>query len=220
MSSATQLSGRAKRAGGQPISRLMTLALADPTLISLAAGFVDQQTLPVEITRRAMEQVLAEPAAARAALQYGTTLGDARLRQLVLDRLRRADGDPESERNLSIGQVVLTAGSNQLLHLVADALSDPGDVVFCATPTYFVFLGVLDNLGARAWGIASDAEGMIPAAVDEQLRQFERRGELARVKAIYVTSYFDNPTSVTLSAARRAELVELAERWCALRGFT
>ena len=72
---------------------------------------------------------------------------------------------------------------------------------------------MLDNLGARAWGIASDAEGIIPAAVDEQLRHFERRGELDRVKAIYVTSYFDNPTSVTLSAPRRAELVELAERW-------
>ena len=36
---------------------------------------------------------------------------------------------------------------------------------------------------------------------------------MARVKAIYVTSYFDNPTSVTLSAPRRAELVKLAERW-------
>ena len=120
MFSATQLSGRAKCAGGQPISRLMTLALADPTLISLAAGFVDQQTLPVEITGRAMEQVLSEPAEARAALQYGTTLGDARLRQLVLDRLRHADGNPESECNLSIDQVVLTAGSNQLLYLVAE----------------------------------------------------------------------------------------------------
>jgi 2-aminoadipate transaminase len=213
MFSATQLSGRAKRAGGQPISRLMTLALADPTLISLAAGFVDQQTLPVEIMGRAMEQVLSDPAEARAALQYGTTLGDARLRQLVLDRLRHADGNPESERKLSIDQVVLTAGSNQLLYLVADALLDPGDIVFCATPTYFVFLGVLDNLSARAWGIATDAEGIIPAAIDEQLRHLERRGELARVKAIYVTSYFDNPTSITLSASRRLELVNLVERW-------
>jgi len=213
MFSATQLSGRAKRAGGQPISRLMTLALADPTLISLAAGFVDQQTLPVEITAQAMEQVLSDPAEARATLQYGTTLGDARLRQQVLDRLRHADGNPEAERKLSIDQVVLTAGSNQLLYLVADALLDPGDIVLCATPTYFVFLGVLDNLSARAWGIATDAEGIIPAAIDEQLRHLERRGELGRVKAIYVTSYFDNPTSVTLSAPRRAELVKLVERW-------
>jgi 2-aminoadipate transaminase len=213
MFSETHLSTRAQRAAGQPISQLMTLALADPSLISLAAGFVDQQTLPVEITRQAAEQVLAQPAAARAALQYGTTLGDANLRQAVLDRLRHADGDPESLRKLSIDQVVLTAGSNQLLHLVADALLDPGDIVFCATPTYFVFLGVLGNLGARAWGIASDADGIIPEAVEEQLRYFERQGQLGRVKAIYVTTYFDNPTSVTLSAARRAKLVELAERW-------
>ena len=95
-------------------------------------------------------------------MQYGTTLGDARLRQLVLDRLRHADGNPESERNLSIDQVVLTAGSNQLLYLVAEALLDPGDIVFCATPTYFVFLGVLDNLSAGRGALPPMPKGSFP----------------------------------------------------------
>ncbi|HTU26670.1 MAG TPA: PLP-dependent aminotransferase family protein, partial [Pirellulales bacterium] len=213
MFSATQLSCRAKRASGQPISRLMSLALNDPTLISLAAGFVDQQTLPVEITARAMEQVLSDATDARAALQYGTTMGNVRLREQVLDRLRQADGNPETERSLSVDQVILTAGSNQLLYLVADALLEPGDIVFCATPTYFVFLGILDNLSARPWGVASDAEGIIPKAIDDQMRALERRGDLGRVKAVYVTPYFDNPTGLTMSAERRAELLRVVERW-------
>jgi 2-aminoadipate transaminase len=213
MDPAANLSQRAQWAGGQPISRLMQMALANPGLISLAAGFVDQPSLPVDATRQAVERVLAEPTYARAALQYGATAGDARLRELVLDRFRQADGNPTTERDLSIDQVLLTAGSNQLLHLVAEALLDPGDIVLCAAPTYFVFLGILGNLGARAIGVASDRDGLIPSAVEEQLRELDRLGQLDRVKAIYVTTYFDNPTSVSLSAERRPQLVEIAARW-------
>jgi 2-aminoadipate transaminase len=215
MSAAGNFSRRAQWAAGQPISRLMHLALANPELISLAAGFVDQATLPVEAARQAAERVLLEPAYARAALQYGTTAGDARLRELVLDRFRHADGLPHATRGLAVDQVLLTAGSNQLLYLVAEALLDPGDIVLCAAPSYFVFLGILGSLGARAIGVASDERGLIPAALEEQLRRLERTGELDRVKAIYVTSYFDNPSSVSLSIERRPEVVEIAQRWTA-----
>ncbi len=54
---------------------------------------------------------------------------------------------------------------------------------------------------------------MIPEALEEELARREKAGELHRVKAIYVTSYFDNPSTVTLSLARRAAIVEIAKRW-------
>jgi len=115
--------------------------------------------------------------------------------------------------NLSADQVVITAGSNQLLYLIGDVLLDPGDVVICGAPTYFVFLGTLNNLGARAYGVATDERGLVPEAVDEELARLDRDGELPRVKAIYVTTYYDNPTGVTVPAERRAELIEIARRW-------
>ena len=46
-------SRRAECAAGQPISALMSQALTNPDLISLAAGFVDQPSLPVEETAQA-----------------------------------------------------------------------------------------------------------------------------------------------------------------------
>jgi 2-aminoadipate transaminase len=49
--------------------------------------------------------------------------------------------------------------------------------------------------------------------VDEAFRKAERAGELHRVKAIYVVSYFDNPSTATLSLERRPQIVELAQRW-------
>ena len=52
-------SSRSVQAAGQPVSELMAEALAHPELISLAAGFVDQETLPVEITARAQQAAFA-----------------------------------------------------------------------------------------------------------------------------------------------------------------
>jgi 2-aminoadipate transaminase len=211
MTNSRPLSRRAQFSGRQPISELMRLALARPDLISLAAGFVDQATLPVEATRRASEAMLADEIQARHALQYGTNAGYVPLREAVLERFIANDGS-QAGRSLKVEQVILTAGSNQMLHLVGEVLLDPGDIVLCSSPTYFVYLGILASLGVRAVGIATDEQGMIPAALDEELTRRKRSGELAQVKAIYVTSYYENPSTVSLSLDRRAQVVEVAKR--------
>jgi len=208
------LSQRALRIATEPLANLlMAKTLAQPELISLAAGFVDQQTLPVEPTRQALEAIWSDPEQTRAGLQYGTTIGHAPLREAVLERMLRADGCTADELNVSIDQVVVTAGSNQLLFLVGDTLLDPGDVVLCGEPSYYVFLGALENLGSRAIGVEIDQFGLIPEAVEQRLARFEAEGQLDRVKAIYVTTYYDNPSGVTMPAERKAALVEIAQRW-------
>jgi 2-aminoadipate transaminase len=207
------LSRRAHWSVGQPISYLMHMALARPQLISLAAGFVDQQSLPVDAAYLAIESLLKEPAAGRAALQYGTTHGYAPLRETILHRLLTADGNGGASPALD--QVVLTAGSNELLHVIGDTILDPGDIVLAAAPSYFVFLGMLGNLGARCIGVASDEHGLVPEALEEALRRLQSTGELERVKAVYVTSYFDNPTSVSVAADRRVQIVDAVKRYSA-----
>lgn len=208
-----RLSQRAGWAGGQPISHLMAQALAHPELISLAAGFVDQITLPVDATNLALESIFSDTTAARVALQYGTTPGYAPLRAQILSRLRADDRLTEAEDRLSIDQVVMSAGSNQLLHLVAESLFNPGDIVLCAAPTYFVYLGTLANLGVRSVGVLADEQGLNPDALEAELARLDQTGELERVKAIYCTSYFDNPTSVSVSLERRPQIVDIARRW-------
>ena len=86
-----QTSQRARWAGGQPISQLMSYALENPSLISLAAGFVDPETLPADMARDALAALFQDPHAARAALQYGTTAGHPPLRELLLQRTREFD---------------------------------------------------------------------------------------------------------------------------------
>lgn len=210
MSAEFHPSDRARWAEGQPISQLMARALENPDLISLAAGFVDNGTLPAEPVKLALADLLSEPNSARAALQYGTTSGYPPLREMLLEKARQADG---LDRSPPLEQIVVTAGSNQLLHLISESLLNPGDIVLCASPSYFVYLGLLAGLGARPAGVASDDAGMIPESLVETLERLDAAGELDRVKAVYLVPYFDNPGGVTMPLERRANIVELAKKW-------
>ena len=213
MSEECRISQRARQAAEQPISYLMQETIARPELISLAAGFVDPETLPVGPVAEATESMFGDSRAGRTALQYGTTAGDLELREAILARHIAADGVAPGSGRYSVDQVVLTAGSNQMLHLLGETLLDPGDIVLCSSPCYFVYLGTLQNLGARMIGVEADDEGVIPDALEAELQRLQASGELSRVKAIYVTSYYDNPTGATLPAARRTEILELAWRY-------
>ena len=207
------LSRKALRTPEPPISYLMTEALERKGLLSLAAGFVDYDTLPVEAVGQTCAEILGDPAAGRAALQYGTTQGYPPLRELVLERFVRREGVAAKDLKLTPDHVVITSGSQQLLYLVSSVLVNPGDIVLVARPTYFVYMGVLQIFGARVVGIDVDDEGLRADGLERRLKDLEARGQLGRVKLLYACSYFDNPTGLTLSAARRRELIRVVRRW-------
>src|SRR6185312_15875287 len=207
----SSLSARARWAAHAPISVLMQQALENPDLISLAAGFVDPHSLPAAAASSAAASLLSDPSRARVALQYGPTCGDTRLREQILERLLAQDAS--STPAPALDQVILTAGSNQLLSLLVDALLDPGDAVLCDAPSYFVFTGLVQAAGARCIGVASDAHGMRIDSLEQALEQHAAAGTLSRIKAIYVVSYYDNPRGISLARERRAALVALAQRY-------
>lgn len=207
------LSQRWKWASRQAISFLMQQGVENPHCVALAAGLVDQATLPVEATRQALERMLADADQARKTLQYATTPGGVPARQAMLRHLARLEGVPTEELGVTADHLVLTTGSQQLLSLLAEVLFDPGDICFVAAPTYFVFLGVLEGVGARAIPVETDEDGMVPEALEAELARVEAAGELHRVKLIYLVSYYENPSGISLSADRREKMVEIARRW-------
>ncbi len=213
MATPSMLSAASRRTSPPVISMLMQEALADPALISLAAGFVDQESLPDAATAEAVAAILADPVEGKRALQYGTTSGDVALRAGLLRRLERDEGAEPGAFDRLLPRVVVTQGSQQLLYLVAEALLDPGDIVLVESPTYFVFLGILETRGARAVGVPIDGGGLRLDALEATLAEIEARGDLDRVKLIYTISEHSNPTGLSLAADRRGPLVELAERW-------
>ncbi|MFM9960944.1 MAG: PLP-dependent aminotransferase family protein [Planctomycetaceae bacterium] len=213
-------SQRRRWAADQAISFLMQQGVEHPHVVSLAAGLVDAASLPVTEALEVARQVLADNGRAQSALQYGTTQGELRLRQQLADYHNRLEqtATPAANRAASADTIVCTTGSQQLLALLADALLDPGDICLVAAPTYFVFLGVLEGVGARAIALPMDEYGLRMETLQAELQRLESVGELSRVKLIYVVSEFENPTGISLALDRRAELVEIAKTWSKRRG--
>ncbi|GAC1465052.1 MAG: PLP-dependent aminotransferase family protein [Isosphaeraceae bacterium] len=213
MTPRTLLSETSSRTRSPAISALMRMALSNPRLISLAAGFVDPVTLPVKATIREVSALSADEVEGRRALQYGTTVGDARLRERLVELLEKNEGvPPETYSDLS-PRTIVTSGSQQLLYLVAEALIDPGDIVLVESPTYFVFLGLMESRGARLIGVETDEGGLRIDALDKILGRLELEGLLGRVKLIYTVSEHSNPSGISLHRDRRGPLVEVARKW-------
>lgn len=207
------LSHHSTRAADQAISFLMQQAVENSDCISLAAGLVDEQTLPVALARDALNSLLSDPRVGRRVLQYGTTPGPEEIRLDIRRYLAELEQSPNIEDNLDPGHIVLTTGSQQLLLLVTQALFNPGDICLVAAPTYFVYLGLLEAAGARVVPVHSDDQGMCPQDLDRQLQSIDEAGELHRVRLVYVVSYYDNPSGVSVATPRRPQLLQAVQRW-------
>lgn len=191
----------------------MALTLARPELVSLAAGFTDSASLPTGETRTLLNDLLRSPKSGRAALQYGTTAGDPLLRRLTAARVRAADGAPARSRRYAPERTIITSGSQQLLYMVTEALCDPGDIVLVEDPTYFVYLGILQSHGIGARGIPMGRDGLDIAHLEATLAALKRRGELKRVKLLYLVSYFQNPTGVTTGFGKKLAALKLLRHY-------
>jgi 2-aminoadipate transaminase len=206
------LSELGRRIEAPPISWLMSTALAHPHLISLAAGFTDNPSLPVAEARALFEELLGSSADGQAALQYGTTSGDPQLRELTSRRLGELDESADSGL-YDPDRMLLTNGSQQLLYMVTEALCDPGDIVLVEDPTYFVYLGILQSFGVRARGVRMEKEGLDTGQLERVLEEMCRSGQIKRLKFLYLVSYHQNPTGATTSLERKAAALEILGRY-------
>jgi len=167
-----------------------------PGMLSLAGGLPAAELFDVEGIERAFAQVMRE--APRQALQYGATEGQPSLRDSLATLMsqRGADVPP--------GQIVVTAGSQQAIDLLARALLDPGERVALERPSYLAALQAFSLSGAKFVALPADAEGA----------QLEHLFDPStpRPKLVYLVTNFANPTGATLSLERRRALLDWAVR--------
>jgi GntR family transcriptional regulator/MocR family aminotransferase len=100
-------------------------------------------------------------------------------------------------------QVIVTSGSQQAIDLVCRLLLDDGDEVLVEDPGY---LGLRANVvaqGARAFGVAVDGEGL-------DIAQAARAHPKARL--VIATPTHQYPLGVTMSLARRVQLIAWAQK--------
>lgn len=194
-------SRRAARMRASEVRELLKWISRD--VISLGGGVPDPSSFPARDLREIVMEIMSTRP--EVALQYAPTEGIDELRRELAEFMRlrgiRATAD----------NVVVTAGSQEALELLARILIDEGDVVFMENPTYLGAIQAFRVYAPRMMGVPLDEEGMMVDALEEKLRRARAQG--LRAKVIYVIPTCQNPTGISLSEDRRRELLELAEEY-------
>ncbi|WP_423921025.1 PLP-dependent aminotransferase family protein [Frigoribacterium sp. 2-23] len=191
----------ADRTAGLSASEVRALfAVASrPEVVSLAGGMPYVSALPPELVSGSIERVLSKNAAM--ALQYGSGQGTPAIREHIMQIMAM-----EGIRG-SADDVVVTTGSQQALDLVTRLFINPGDVVLAESPSYVGALGVFRAYQADVQHVVMDDEGLVPEALRESIANLTAQGK--RIKFLYTIPNFHNPAGVTLSWARRLEILEI-----------
>ncbi|WP_272988852.1 MULTISPECIES: PLP-dependent aminotransferase family protein [Hyphomonas] len=106
------------------------------------------------------------------------------------------------------GRLIQCNGSQHGLALAFAAQARPGDTILCEAATYPGIRTLADHAGYRLRGVAMDARGIDPEAIARNARE-------TGAKVLVLIPTLQNPTTITLDAARRAEIVKVA-RACEL----
>lgn len=179
------------------INQLMSIPLENPNILSLAAGFTDNIALPAKIVQEIVSN-MPENNPNNEYLQYGTTKGRAGLRKLTCEHLNNYPY--ERDHTFTPDLTFITNGSQQALYLATLTLCDPGDYVLVESPTYFVYLSMLQGLQINPIGMPVDENNRIdPEALSALLSKLRDEGKLSRLKAAYLIGYYANPSSRCLT---------------------
>lgn len=180
-----------------PIDDAFATLARRPDVISFAVGAPDPALLPGELVASLAAAAIAKYG--NSALQYGLTQGFPPLLEQarILLSGRGIGCSPE--------RMHIATGGSGALHNICMALLYPGAVVLVETPTYGPAVKVFRSHGALVVEVASDADGILPEALDNALAQHDP-------VFVYLLPTFQNPTGRTMSAARRAQVAEVITR--------
>ncbi|MGV0909663.1 MocR-like pyridoxine biosynthesis transcription factor PdxR [Martelella sp. FOR1707] len=179
-------------------------APAEPAVVrpplAFTDGAPDPKLLPDKALARAFRRALLSPAF-RAGVDYGDARGTPVLRHALSSYLASDRGvvaDP--------ARLLITRGSQMALFLAAKAAVKPGQAIAVEEPGYSLAWEAFRAAGASVRGVPVDAGGLSVTALEETIASDPR------IAAVYVTPHHQYPTTVTMGAARRLQLLEVVER--------
>jgi DNA-binding transcriptional MocR family regulator len=120
-------------------------------------------------------------------------------------RARIADRFTERGAPTTVEQILITNGAQGAIHLLAEHLLSPGDVVVVEQPTYPNALEAFRRTGARLVPLPVTADGW-------DLDQLADTLESVRPRLVYLQPDFHNPTGALMDDAGRERLVAAARR--------
>lgn len=132
---------------------------------------------------------------------YSTVQGDLELRETLTHYFIN-----QYKTHLSADNLLITSGSQQAIHLIAQAFIKPRDVVLFERPSYSAAIDIFRAQGAQIVTVDIHPEGYDLEQVEYYIKQYKPR-------LFYLNPTFHNPTGYTVSVEQRKKLVELAEQY-------
>jgi 2-aminoadipate transaminase len=166
-------------------------------MVPLMTGYPAEDVFPQELLGELTEAAIARCGAAT--WQYAPSEGVGALREAIAEHCRRDGLDDGPER------VVVTTGARQGLTVVTRAITRPGDVVACESPSFAGVLRAISSTGAQVLGVPVDDDGLDVDFLEQLLARHE-------ISMLALQPRMQNPTGRDLSPERRERLAELAVR--------
>src|SRR4030095_10698552 len=169
---------------------------ADNTCLAFQNGVPAGDAVPFRVWWKLASRRWRNPP--RELLGYGDPAGYRPLREAIAEHLRSARAV-----HCDADQVIIVAGRQQPIYLIARLLLEPGDRVWVEDPCYPGARNALLSAGSKVISVPVDEEGF-------DLGQALQLSKKARL--VYVTPSHQFPLGVTMSLSRRLALLEWAQR--------
>jgi GntR family transcriptional regulator/MocR family aminotransferase len=108
--------------------------------------------------------------------------------------------------NITGEHLIITRGAQMAIYMAAALLIRPGDNIVVSDPSYYMADQIFQKLGAVIHRVSVDQEGM-------DVNQLEDLLKTNRVRMLYVIPHHHHPTTVTMSSARRIQLLNLIKQY-------
>jgi 2-aminoadipate transaminase len=172
---------------------------------NFVGGHNDATQVPVDALIAAVTTVLKREGTTLSTygLESGP-LGYRPLREFLSTKLKGHAGI-----TCSPDEILITSGSLQAMDLINSTLLTRGDTVILEQDNYGGALSRLARLGVNAIGLPLDGDGMRMDALAAALDDLKQRG--IKAKYIYTIPTVQNPTGTIMGAARREQMLKLAQ---------
>ena len=163
-------------------------------------GFPDTRLAPIDLLIREYRRFGNYRFTAKF-LSYGPAQGSENLRNELARFLAMTRGLTVTPAN-----ILITKGAQMAMYLVSQVLLKKGDEVIVGEPGYLGASEVFLSAGASLNFVPVDEDGLDIDAVEKLCKR-------KKIRMLFVISHHHMPTTVTLSAARRLQLLELAKKY-------
>ena len=179
------------------VQELLNMSRA-PDVIQLGLANPAPVLLPAKALHRAMHRVsLRKPDLVTA---YSAVEGEFELRRQIAYRASQLGHsvNPES--------IIITNGASEALALSLKSVTRTGDTVAVESPTYFLLLQLIEDLGLKALEVPSDpVTGLCIDAFEALLEQFD-------IRCLMCIPNFNNPYGSLMPDEAKQRLVDVVNR--------